>query len=1748
MITEPLGVCVLQRDGKYRVAPRAASYSAQNVRAALEAERAMQTRRWVVAALAALVIVAIAIALMVPAISMTSETLPAAEEAAMQAQGIAADNENIATVEEASEESEAIEELTAQAEAAANEEGGDDSSVAADAPAHAADQRDSQNNDDPAREADYQEATHDVPSAEGETPRDESEGAAPEYAEDAEEPMPEQGFYGEVRNKKGEVKLAVQVDAPEGSLPEGTIMEVSSVKADDVQDAVDVALSNQQIDGEVQGIQAVDITFKDAQGWEIEPLKDVAVTFTAQGIADAQQQPVLVHIDDAGQAAVVDSLNKQQAEARNMDLDADQLAFEAQDFSVYALVYTVDFEYTPAGSAEDTTSRDVANEDAGSNEASGTHANANADAETGGATEETQSQEAGQEATQEPGTSVESYKYSMQGDGSMMLSDLFANLAISHSMAEVKDVNFTNYELLAVSQVVATGDQIDWRLKSLQPFDSTERLDVTLQDGSLIHIKVTDAQQYVAGKGSGKISVSKEMVYAAGMNKLSSGKIQLALTKDGEFVRSPNDPSKPYVLEMNIQSDGIRPPTVIFEGLEDGDYDVWEVHGDVNNGTINRSYDGMLLQNDTVELESIRVVANSNGQQTSSGLYNNNATIKNGSTASMTFRNTYRPATDKTSFEANKAWMDRKENFIQAPEGATVAFTLFKRVNGVTTSTGQTIVLDGVADGQGEKNPWQAVFADLPKTENGQQIRYLVKETSGWPDYYACKNKGKNLMNDEYLDSSGGTIYNRHLLATIQIQKHFDIQPNKYSDADWAEVIAKKQLSFELTNQDTNETWYFTLDDTFKRDGQLFYFNVENMQAGHYILKEYRYRGLITDRKWDRGITEYERYINPGDNMDNPLFEMEVQNWYVAGQDKPEGAYVKALKVWDDLDDFDGIRPSSVTVRLSATVDGKDYPDAIANVANPIELTASNGWTTGNAWYNLPELDPNGKKIEYTVEEVAVPEGYTCTTSISENGTDKSYTFTNTHRPQGNGKVKIKKVVDAPAGASVPSTYYFTIQDSDGKYWTSNGASTTAGYYTAVPVQTNSATGEVELELPVGKYTISEVRDGAEISGYTLTVTGEGTFEVHANQNQEVVVTNKYEESGPDGLYVTKKWLASDGVTDISSAVERDSVKFRLYYAYDQYNKGVVKDYTIRRDGSGAWIPVSVELPDDPKKWNKHCGYYLVELDESGNEIFNANLVAYEYKGKDVSISDMLQYDSNGTVTIVNKLEEKANEVEVLKKWEGSFSDSEKTARVQLKRVDKAEGNKAAINLYTVSDWSAWGYNTGSSVYPGNYTKRATVTTDSDGNSIHVGDKVRLYFNYYDNSVYGPVEGVSNLVVSGDRKYIDFVVSDEVAHLQIHGGGSFRAEILESADKGADSSVAGVPENCGDVVELNSKNSWYHKWTGLEAGYTYFVEEVNPGDGVSVSYTYKGDEIPENGIDKGLITVTNTKETPQTGSVQVTKTFEGIDASQIPNDFTITATWEAEGTQTRNLTVSGGQQDGVTLTNNGTTYTWTIDGLPLGTTVTFAESNYGVEGYSVATSPAANAQGKVVAQATANVEPGVARFVNTYTEEQEPTLDVMIKKVGSKDEPLAGATFELYRHNGSVYEKLTANDYAWLAPDSRFVVPAEGFTLSALTDGVYQLKEIVAPGGYVIQEDTPVSFTVQDGKIVRNANVLKAGAKYEPAAAQTADTYTVVNTPGRELPSTGGVGLPVVYAVAALLLALAAGLVTLSRRSPRVRY
>ena len=85
------------------------------------------------------------------------------------------------------------------------------------------------------------------------------------------------------------------------------------------------------------------------------------------------------------------------------------------------------------------------------------------------------------------------YTWSMEGEQSVLLSELFTILGIEKDVNDVENVTFSNTELVSVEKV--TDDNVtDWRLVSLQPFDTEELLTISFADGENVSVKVTDAQ------------------------------------------------------------------------------------------------------------------------------------------------------------------------------------------------------------------------------------------------------------------------------------------------------------------------------------------------------------------------------------------------------------------------------------------------------------------------------------------------------------------------------------------------------------------------------------------------------------------------------------------------------------------------------------------------------------------------------------------------------------------------------------------------------------------------------------------------------------------------------------------------------------------------------------------------------------------------------------------------------------------------------------------------------------------------------------------------------------------------------------------------------------------------------------------------------------------------------------------------------------------------------------------------------
>jgi len=145
-------------------------------------------------------------------------------------------------------------------------------------------------------------------------------------------PMPAQSW----ERTAGGIK--VSVEAPEGAFPENTRIAVTPVNGSSLKDTVSDAVS-----GEVLEVQAVDITFFDAEGREIEPAVPIRVVMTPAATEHAEEKTSVVHVDIAQQTAELIE------QAEGTEADNSEVVFDAEAFTIYAIVYTVDFEYEVNG-------------------------------------------------------------------------------------------------------------------------------------------------------------------------------------------------------------------------------------------------------------------------------------------------------------------------------------------------------------------------------------------------------------------------------------------------------------------------------------------------------------------------------------------------------------------------------------------------------------------------------------------------------------------------------------------------------------------------------------------------------------------------------------------------------------------------------------------------------------------------------------------------------------------------------------------------------------------------------------------------------------------------------------------------------------------------------------------------------------------------------------------------------------------------------------------------------------------------------------------------------------------------------------------------------------------------------------------------------------------------------------------------------------------------------------------------------
>lgn len=559
-------------------------------------------------------------------------------------------------------------------------------------------------------------------------------------------------------------------------------------------------------------------------------------------------------------------------------------------------------------------------------------------------------------------------------------------------------------------------------------------------------------------------------------------------------------------------------------------------------------------------------------------------------------------AIDTVTKTVSKVWDDNNNQDGLRPTAITVILTGddgSRRVKSVTAAEN-----------------WTVTFENLPKNKNhGQNIQYTVSEAfvSGYTeaitqngDNYTItnthtpasseffvtkiwKDNGNNdgMRPDEITvtaHGSDGRSYTKKLNADNQWSVMFSNLP-KYADGKVIEYslteesvpgytssITRNGKSFVLINTHVDETKNITItkawNDGNNQDGlrPKTITAVVNGSDG-----SARFVQLFEGQNWATNLNNLPKYKNGTEIQytvkENaiPGYETEIKqtgdSYAITNSHTPAVVTVSAVKVWDDANNQDGIRPSLIQVTLTGS-DG-----SVRNAA----ITKNDGWTY--QFKNLPKYK-NGVKIDYTLQE-ANSNPYTY--EIVKGSDEYSFTITNNY---------------VPAVVNVPVTTVWDDDDNRDGIRAKETAITLHGsngkvYQRIVTGKDDFATvfEDVPKFFDEGREVVYTVTQN-EMNGYTANIanTDKYTFQIanthepekltktvakvwNDNNNQDGLRPNtlRVAMTGTDGTYIEKSLSTANNWTETFDGL------------YKYFKEGTPIQYTIDEEIVGGYDKVISE-------------------------------------------------------------------------------------------------------------------------------------------------------------------------------------------------------------------------------------------------------------------------------------------------------------------------------------------------------------------------------------------------------------------------------------------------------------------------------------------------------------------------------------------------------------------------------------------
>ena len=467
-------------------------------------------------------------------------------------------------------------------------------------------------------------------------------------------------------------------------------------------------------------------------------------------------------------------------------------------------------------------------------------------------------------------------------------------------------------------------------------------------------------------------------------------------------------------------------------------------------------------------------------------------TAKDGTVTTLT--NSY--STEETSVSVRKVWTDSDNQDGIRPESISVQL----KADG--KASGEPVVLN-------EANNWTYTWTKLAKNANKTEIQYTVDEVDVPAGY--TKTVTVNEAKTSYV------ITNTHTTETTEatvrkVWNDSNDQDGKRPTSIIVNLLADGNATGTTVTLNEDNGWAATVNNLPKKANGtdiVYSWSEGNMPEGY----------SLTDTAKDGTVTT-------------------LTNSY-----STEETSVSVRKVWTDSDNQDGIRPESISVQLKA--DGKASGE-------PVVLNEANNWTY--TWTKLAK-NANKTEIQYTVDEVDVPSGYTKTVTKESTG----YVITNTHNPET---------------TSINGTKTWSDNDNqDGKRPTSITVNLLANG-TKVDSKEVTANDNWKYEFTnLPKYAagneITYTVEEDAVEGYEATVDGYNITNTHKPETTKVEGTKTWNDNdnqdGKRPTSITVNLLANGTKVDSKEVTANDNWKYS-FTNLPKYAAGNEIIYTVSED------------------------------------------------------------------------------------------------------------------------------------------------------------------------------------------------------------------------------------------------------------------------------------------------------------------------------------------------------------------------------------------------------------------------------------------------------------------------------------------------------------------------------------------------------------------------------------------------------